>query len=298
MEEKDFAARREQRRQHRQKMMRRRMTFFLCILLLVIVVSVVLAVRHNSKTEVPQGTSVENADASIEPTIDPKLAEMVIFPQEPEKPADILEGLNQDDGVKVAYLTFDDGPTKTITPQILDILRRYNVKATFFQVGTLIEENPDMARRVHDEGHLLANHSYAHNYSKLYETEDGFITEIEKTDALIREITGVEEYPKVFRFPGGGYNSGSWGESKQAYKKVLAEKGFRYCDWNALNGDAEGGSKSAEQLLARVQKTAVKEDVVILMHDAATKKTTAEALEPILQHLIEEGYTFKRLDQA
>ena len=138
MEEKDFAARREQRRQHRQKMMRRRMTFFLCILLLVIVVSVVLAVRHNSKTEVPQGANMENADASIEPTIDPKLAEMVIFPQELEKPADILEGLNQDDGIKVAYLTFDDGPTKTITPQILDILRRYNVKATFFQVGTLI----------------------------------------------------------------------------------------------------------------------------------------------------------------
>lgn len=203
-----------------------------------------------------------------------------------------------EDGEKVAYLTFDDGPTLTVTPKILDTLRRYNVKATFFQVGSLIEENPDMARRVYDEGHLLANHSYAHNYSKLYATEESFITEIEKTYQLIQNVSGNENYPKVFRFPGGGYNAGTWGANKQKYKEVLASKGIRYCDWNALNGDAEGGTQTAAQLLERVKSTAKKEDIVILMHDAAAKKTTAEALPDIIEYLISQGYAFKRLDEA
>ena len=99
-------------------------------------------------------------------------------------------------------------------------------------------------------------------------------------------------------FRGGGYDAGSWGANKQTYKEILAEKGIRYCDWNALNGDAEGGTRSAEQLLERVKKTAVKEDVVILMHDAAAKKTTAESLEAVIQHLIAQGYQFERLDRA
>lgn len=287
-------------------MIRRRMTFFLAIILLVIIISVVLAVRKNSSsdnTPTPnpaQTTAVPQTgqEPSASPTISPEVANSVVFPQEPEKPTDVLEGLRMDDGQKIAYLTFDDGPTLTITPQILDILRRYNVKATFFQVGSLIEANPDMARRVHSEGHLLANHSYTHNYSKVYATEEAFMTEVDQTQQLIEDITGNAEYPRIFRFPGGSYDAGTWGENKQKYKETLATKDFRFCDWNALNGDAEGGSKTAEQLLERVKKTATKEDVVILMHDAATKKTTVEALPGIIEYLMSQGYTFKRLDLA
>ncbi len=330
MDQREFMKRQEIRKRRKKQMMRRRMTFFSLIILLVVIVSVVLAVRHNTAqnklpdptapaattappqaSDTPQGSSEPqgsdapadpsaspSADASAEPTIDPNLANQVVFPLEPEKPADILQGLNMEDGKKVAYLTFDDGPTMTVTPKILDTLRRYNVKATFFQVGSLIEENPDMARRVYDEGHLLGNHSYAHNYSKLYATEESFMSEIDKTYQLIADIVGNENYPKVFRFPGGGYNAGSWGANKQKYKEVLAQRGIRYCDWNALNGDAEGGTRSAAQLLERVKNTAKKEDVVILMHDAAAKKTTAEALPSIIEYLISQGYEFKRLDEA
>ena len=327
MDEKEFLMRREQRRRRKQKMMRRRMIFFSVIILIIIVASIVFAVKHNTSrenvpaptpavttappqntdlpgaaeesTDQPKGTEPPaSADPASSPTIDPALTDKVVFPPKPEKPADILKGLNMEDGEKVAYLTFDDGPTLTVTPKILDTLRRYNVKATFFQVGSLIEENPDMARRVYDEGHLLANHSYAHNYSKLYATEESFITEIEKTYQLIQNVSGNENYPKVFRFPGGGYNTGTWGANKQKYKEVLASKGIRYCDWNALNGDAEGGTQTAAQLLERVKSTAKKEDIVILMHDAAAKKTTAEALPDIIEYLISQGYAFKRLDEA
>lgn len=306
MQYEEFERRRKMRRRRRQQMMRRRCIFFTVLLL--IIAAAVGAIYANIKAKpkpdenLPVSAPVDAADpsaspdASGEPAADETLA---LYPPAPEKPADILEAVKAaDDGVKVAYLTFDDGPTTSVTPKILDTLRRYNVKATFFEVGSLIEQNPDMSRRVYDEGHLLANHSYAHNYSKLYASEEAFITEVQKTHELIQGITNDPDYPKVFRFPGGGYDAGSYGKKKQEYKKTLEQNGFRYCDWNALNGDAEGGSPSASQLVERVKSTAKRDHIVVLMHDAAAKKTTAEALPQIIEYLISQGYTFKTLDQA
>lgn len=225
-------------------------------------------------------------------------AVMTVYPEKPEAEPRLDTAIKKNDNVKTCYLTFDDGPTLSVTPRILDILRRYDVKATFFMVGTLIENNKSMARRVYDEGHCLANHSYSHNYSDLYASEENFMNEINKTHRLISEIAG-EGYPKIFRFPGGGFNSGSYGEAKQGYKNVLKQNNVRYCDWNALNGDAEGKNRTSEELVERVKKTTSgKEDVVILMHDAATKSTTAEALPSVLEYLISEGYVFKTLDKA
>jgi len=211
--------------------------------------------------------------------------------------ADLLKVVRNGDGVKTAYLTFDDGPTKSITPQILDVLRRYNVKATFFMLGTLIESNPDMARRVYEEGHLLANHSYAHDYSDLYATSEGFISEVQKTEQLIKNITGEEEIFRLFRYPGGSYNAGYWGENKQIYKQVLADMGYYYCDWNCLNGDAERLDVTAPELVEKVKSSSAgKEDIVILMHDAATKQNTVDSLGEIIEYLMSCGYTFARLD--
>lgn len=197
---------------------------------------------------------------------------------------------------KIAYLTFDDGPTKEVTPKILDVLKEYDVKATFFMLGKMIERNGDLAKRVHDEGHLLANHSYSHSYADLYATSESFMAEIEKTNDLIRSIIGEEPF-KLIRFPGGGYNAGSYAAEKQQYKLVLQKNGYYFADWNSLNGDAEGAARSAEQLVARIRQTSGPKNIVILMHDAATKKTTAEALPAILSYLKEQGYVFRRLDE-
>lgn len=210
--------------------------------------------------------------------------------------SDLLKSIKVNDGIKTAYLTFDDGPTKSVTPLILDTLRKYNVKATFFQLGKMIEANSDMAYRVHEEGHLIANHSYAHEYSELYASEESFMAEVEKTQSLITNITGGDNL-KLFRFPGGSYNAGSYGEKKQNYKKALAEKGYFYCDWNALSKDSEGAKKDAAQLLECVKETVgTQEDVVILMHDANGKKATAESLGDVIEYLLSQGYQFKRLD--
>ncbi|MCH5186120.1 MAG: polysaccharide deacetylase family protein [Oscillospiraceae bacterium] len=212
----------------------------------------------------------------------------------------LLEAINKPDGIKTAYLTFDDGPTNSVTSKILDTLRRYNIKATFFEIGSGIEANPDMARRVYDEGHLLANHSYSHNYKNIYVTAENFMEEVTKTEELILSITGEETVFKLFRFPGGSFKSDkdSWSKNKQEYKELLKENGYVYCDWNSYNGDAEGGTKTKDKLVEELKSSVgTKEDIVILMHDAAAKGTTAEALPEICEYLISQGYEFRRLDE-
>ena len=202
----------------------------------------------------------------------------------------------EDTEQKVCYLTFDDGPTEEVTPQVLDVLKKYDVKATFFMLGKMLNVNRELGKRVYDEGHLLANHSYFHVYEDLYATSDSFIEEIEKTNQLIKDVTGEEPF-KLMRFPGGGHNAGSYGAQKQEYKNLLKEKGYYFVDWNCLNGDAEAALRSPEQLLQRVKETAIGKNIVVLMHDAATKTTTPEALGSIIEYLKGQGYEFKRLDE-
>lgn len=197
---------------------------------------------------------------------------------------------------KVCYLTFDDGPTREITPKVLEILKKYDVKATFFTLGKMLEANRDVAKQVVDEGHLLANHSYYHEYEQLYASADSFMGEIEKTQALIDEISEGDSF-KLVRFPGGGHNAGSYGAVKQDYKERLKENGYYFVDWNCLNGDAEASLRTADQLLARVKETAIGKNIVVLMHDAAAKKTTPDALGAIIEYLAKQGYEFKRLDE-
>ncbi len=200
---------------------------------------------------------------------------------------------------KRCYLTFDDGPTKNITPQILDTLRKYNVKATFFQVGSLIKANPDMARRVYEEGHLIANHSQNHEYAELYDSSETFMTEINECYETIKTVTDGEEPFKLVRFPGGGFNSSAdrYSSVKQESKEALKEAGFYFCDWNTLNGDAEGKTKDADELLEYLKDYSEGYDnLVVLMHDAAAKQATANYLASAIEWLISEGYTFHRLD--
>ncbi len=285
----EIETRQQRRRARKRQQKKRRMIFFLTLFVLLAVI--VFAVLSGKKS-VPADNSQNQQTEAQTPEEMP-----YIYPQPAEKAADLLKAAKVSDGIRTCYLTFDDGPTKSVTPRILDTLRRYQVKATFFMVGSLIEQNPDMARRVYDEGHLLANHSYSHSYSKLYADETAFMNEINTTYDLIANVEGKPLRERVFRFPGGGYNAGTWGENKQKYKEKLASEGIRWCDWNALNGDAEGGKRTAEELLDRVKKTTGSEDVVILMHDAAAKSTTADALPQVIEYLIGQGFVFKTLDQ-
>ena len=179
---------------------------------------------------------------------------------------------------------------------MLDVLKKYNVKATFFCLGKMLDANSEIAKREYDEGHLVANHTYYHNYGDLYASADSFMKEVNMTQDKIKEITGEEPF-KLMRFPGGSHNAGSYAAVKQEYKKVLKEKGFYYADWNCLNGDAEATSRSTDELINSVKKTALEDNLIVLMHDASTKATTPQALGPIIEYLKSKGYEFRRLDE-
>ena len=272
------------------------------------------AVPQNGTQNVQEGTPIEGA-TTITGSIDgvvtgsttaglqtepiQQQAEWNMSIPQASEENNLMQIIEDSGQTKRCYLTFDDGPTTNITPQILDTLRKYNIKATFFQVGALIKANPDMARRVYEEGHLIANHSQNHEYAELYESSEAFMTEINECYEVIKSVTDGEEPFKLVRFPGGGFNSSadSYSPVKQASKTALQEAGFYYCDWNTLNGDAEGKTKDADELLEYLKDYSEGYDnLVVLMHDAAAKQTTANFLAPAIEWLISEGYTFHRLD--
>lgn len=209
----------------------------------------------------------------------------------------VVKNTYERDGKKVAYLTFDDGPSTTVTPKILDTLKNENVKATFFIVGQAInDDSKGLLKRIVEEGNALANHSYTHEYKILYPGRvidvNKVMEEYQKTNDKIRETIGPEFDTKVFRFPGGLM---SW-KGQDPIKAKFKENGIHYIDWNALNGDAEGKKRTPQDLLERVKTTTKDhEKVVILMHDTYKKEATAEALPQVIQYLKSQGYEFRTI---
>lgn len=202
-------------------------------------------------------------------------------------------------GQKIAYLTFDDGPSEQVTGKILDILKKNNVKATFFTLGKIIEENPkssELIKRMATEGHAIANHGYSHDYNVLYPNGtvnvDSFMKDFKKNDELLKGILGNDFKTRVIRLPGG---HGSW-NGMESLDKKLAQEGIYQTDWNALNGDAEGASRTPEKLLSELKNTVgEKRSVIVLMHDTDAKETTAEYLQSAIDYLKSQGFVFKTL---
>ncbi|MDU4938763.1 MAG: polysaccharide deacetylase family protein [Clostridium sp.] len=207
------------------------------------------------------------------------------------------------DGKKVAYLTFDDGPSTTNTPEVLKVLDKYNVKGTFFVLGTSLKDNTqaqEILKTIAGSGHAIANHTYSHDYKYLYPNRvmnvENITNDIEKNNALLKEILGKDFDTKTIRFPGGYW---SW-KGRQPMKDKMIEKGYCNIDWNALNGDAEGKKKDATGLFEKL-KSSVEElgpnadSVVILMHDTYGKEETVKALPQIIEYLQGKGFEFRTM---
>ena len=196
---------------------------------------------------------------------------------------------------KRVFLTFDDGPTEEVTPHILDILDKYNIKATFFVLGTRVKQNPDILKREYEAGHYIANHGYSHKYSSVYKSADAVLEEYNRTENAIRDALGNDSYSSnLFRFPGGS-RGGPYEKVKKEARSKLNEYGIAYLDWNALTYDAEG-AKTKDDILKNLKETINGwNNVVILMHDAADKKVTYETLEDVIKYLQEKGYAFKSI---
>ncbi len=187
---------------------------------------------------------------------------------------------------KKIYLTFDDGPSRN-TNRILDILKEYDVKATFFVVGKTDEESIKAYQRIVSEGHTLAMHSYSHKYAEVYESEESFIRDLEELQEYLYEITGV--WSRYYRFPGGSSNAVSRVDIQELIR-YLDENDITYFDWNIASGDAVSDILSAETITRNcVSGIDSRPESMILMHDALEKSTTVEALPQIIEQIRDRG---------
>ena len=194
---------------------------------------------------------------------------------------------------KVAYLTFDDGPSNN-THQILEILKQKNIKATFFVLGSQVEIFPETTNRIYNEGHYIANHGYSHKYSEIYQSPEQVLNEFNQCNQIVAKTINVPEYNShLFRFPGGSVG-GKYAELKKQAITLLEQNDILHIDWNSLTGDSEKVNPTEEYLMDNLQKTTEgKNSLVILMHDAQAKKITAETLPKVIEYLQQQGYSFE-----
>lgn len=200
----------------------------------------------------------------------------------------------------VIYLTFDDGPNGYYTPVILDVLKKYNVKATFFVTSA----GPDnMIKREYDEGHLVALHTSSHDYATVYKSSEAYFNDLNKVSERVERITGTKA--KLIRFPGGSSNTVSRRYNSGIMTRLaseVAEKGYTYFDWNISSGDAGGLQSSTfqgkvDEEVSNVTRSLSKSrGNVVLMHDI--KQTTANAIERIVKYGIDNGYKFDVLNSS
>lgn len=198
---------------------------------------------------------------------------------------------------KKVYLTFDDGPSSN-TENILQVLKEYNVKATFFVVGNKnnSEEVEAMYKRIVEEGHTLGMHSYSHKYSTIYKSIDTFSEDLDLIQDYLTQTTGVT--PTIYRFPGGSSNQVS-DTKMEVFIKYLNEKNLTYFDWNVSCGDATGQNLTVDELVANTMAGIENNQTsVVLMHDSEQLDSTVEALRKIIEQIQAQGIEILPIDET
>lgn len=194
---------------------------------------------------------------------------------------------------KIAYLTFDDGPSK-VTEDVLDVLRDKQVNATFFLIGNQItEETIPILKQSIADGNCIGIHTYCHKKDSIYCSAESYLEDFEQAYTAIKENLGVE--PKIFRFPWGSANGFLCSIGEEVIS-ALEAKGFTYYDWNVSAEDSVG-SPTSYSIMSNIQKDYKKyKKPVVLMHDSSINMLTAQTLPQIIDELKAAGYAFDTLD--
>jgi peptidoglycan/xylan/chitin deacetylase (PgdA/CDA1 family) len=196
-------------------------------------------------------------------------------------------GINRaDTEVKVVALTYDDGPSSPYTNQLLDILDRYQVKATFFEIGRKIEKHPEIVPMIVARGHELGNHSYSHT-DMMSKPREFLLSEIEKTDKLLQEL-GVKQDSISFRPP--------FGRRSVVLSYLLSQMHKKLIMWDVNSLDYEK-TLTAEDIANRVIDN-VRSGSIVLMHDSGGDRSkTLAATQAIVKTLQSKGYAFKTVSE-
>lgn len=196
-------------------------------------------------------------------------------------------------GKKIAYLTFDDGPSKN-TFEVLDILQEMNVKATFFIVGSSISDECEVClKRMVNEGHTIGIHTYSHRCKEIYCSIERFLEDFNTVYQQIYEITG--ERVHIYRFPWGSNNGYSL-DIKDSLLSEMERRGFTCYDWNVDTNDSVG-KPTFYSIRSNIEKDLKNNDYpIILMHDSVINKLTVRSLPNIIKMLLDRGYEFDTLD--
>ena len=257
-----------------------------CIIIVLLTIAIFVASafktaqRKQTKTPAPLDNSVSHTEE-----------EKTTLPPQTVPVASIANPTVSDDD-KVIYLTFDDGPTAN-TKNILDVLDRYGIKATFFVIHTY-DGCEAQIKEIYDRGQQLALHSYTHDYS-IYRSMDTYFDDLNKISDLVYNATGYRSM--LVRFPGGTSNTISRDYCDgimSALAEELPRRGYQYFDWDWDSTDASGNRRDVDVIVDNATDAIDYGDnhVILLMHDAAAKTTTVEALPQIIEAYRDAGYRF------
>lgn len=201
------------------------------------------------------------------------------------------EELPSETSSKVIYLTFDDGPGGEPTIKVLDILKKENVPATFFIIGEQIDNQEEVVLRMKNEGHSIGLHSFSHDRNKLYKSSDDFISEMQKAQKRIYDVTG--EYYYILRFPFGCNNLTY--KLTPSMVDAIHTNNFKIYDWNQDTLDGANPKANPSTILKRA--ISKRDTVVLLMHCGRINMNSAEALPGIIKYYKDNGYTFKKITE-
>ena len=262
----------------------RRIISFVVILAIGIILILIIG-HHQRAVAIPHPTAiqltVDPPSTMIRPTYDSK-------GNPPTAPGLVMKARVFDaEPSKIVYITIDDGPYPQNTPHLLEVLKKENVKVTFFDVGKQIEQFPSLLKAEYEQGHSIGNHTYSHDYHSIYKSPDTFLADIQKNDNLIFSVIGI--HSKIIRAPGGTscFNI--------AYYNLLDANDYIAYDWNLDTKDTDGNF-SVKQLVDNVDiQIKNKKKIILLMHDLPAKSSSINALPIIISHLKERGYSFGTL---
>jgi peptidoglycan/xylan/chitin deacetylase (PgdA/CDA1 family) len=188
---------------------------------------------------------------------------------------------------KTVYLTFDDGPSR-LTEQVLDILNKEGIVASFFALGNQAEKYPETIKRIVKEGHCLGNHSYNHKYHEIYTNFEGFWNQIKRSEQILEQLVGFK--PQLIRAPGGTHLN-----FDAFYFHYLEQAGYVVHDWNVDSRDSTKIGVSKLEIIQSVKQTKPRHVMNVLFHDSAGHRNTIEALPEIIRYYKELGYKFAKL---